>query len=669
MVPNPNSIIEGVPMRLLSTIVCTLLMAGALSGVVLAQVPSAPTHLVVSTMMGGAALEWDTSAHAIGYKVYRSIDTMAFGEIGIVERHSFVDFFVYPRFTYRYYVTALNLAGESTPSDTVEFMVGPPPPPPGFGVIKGMVADSSSGAPINGAIVQFFKPFRAWRMRFERTDTAGNYFARLDSGRYLMRAEAPGYFPKWYNNVDVPDSGSLVTVGPHDTATVNFTLHAIHPPLFAHVSGSVTDTSGTPLKGAWVGFMRTHRELLELEHLLHTFGGLPGERIVIPDIGQLPGVVWAGRTDSSGNYRGSVIEGLRYVALAYKPGYGLRFFDGKRSPFDADRIYVTRDTTGINFALPLRSVSPDSIAGTVVDSTGAGIASHVILVRLTVNGPLITHYRATDSLGNFTFHHVDPGKFFLRAIPVDGYHPAWYSASQCGVRNYHHADTLTLSGNIPGLQVCVSPNSDSGFTSIAGMLHGSGSYFSAQAATSIPGVAVYAVSSTTGQIVSYDIAELDGSFSIENLPPDTYTLVGDKEGYTSAATGSVGVDETNFAVTNASLSLTPDAPLAVHDLPQAVPSVYRLEQNYPNPFNPTTTIGYALPENSHVTLEVYNVLGQRVMTLKNGVENAGYKTVQLDASAAEGGLPSGIYFYRLEAMSTANSNHSFTMVRKLVLLK
>lgn len=656
-------------MRLLSATVCALLMAGTLSGVALAQVPSAPTDLVVSTMMGGAELEWAASPHALGYKVYRSVDTMAFGDLGIVERHNFVDFFVYPGFTYRYYVTALNLAGESTPSDTVEFMVGPPPPPPGFGVIKGMVADSSSGAPINGAIVQFFKPFRAWRMRFERTDSAGNYFARLDSGKYLVRAEAMGYLPKWYNNVYVPDSGSLVTLGPHDTVVADFTLHALRPPLFAHVSGSITDTSGTPLKGAWVAYMRTHRELLELEHLLHIFGGLPGERLFIPDLGHLHGVVWAGRTDSSGNYAGSVIEGLRYVALAYKPGYALRFFNGKRSPFDADRIYVTGDTTGIDFALPPRSVSPDSIGGTVVDSTGSGIASHVILVRLTVSGPLITHYRATDSLGNFTFHHVDPGKFLLRAIPVDGYHPAWYSASQCGVENYHHADTLTLSTSITGLQVCVSPNSDSGFTSIAGLLRGSGSHFSAQAATIIPGVAVYAVSSTSGQIVAYDMVETDGSFSIENLPPDTYTLVGDKEGYTSAASASISVDETNFAVTNASLSLSPDAVLAVNEPPQVVPSVYRLDQNYPNPFNPTTTIGYALPENSHVTLEVYNVLGQRVMTLENGVENAGYKTVQLDASAANGGLPSGIYFYRLEATSTAKPNNTFTMVRKLVLLK
>ncbi len=669
MVTNHYSIIKGVRMRLLSTIVCMLFIAGALSGVALAQVPSAPTHLVVSTATIGATLDWDTSVRALGYRVYRSVDTMAFEGLGIVERHNFVDFFVYPGFTYRYYVTALNLAGESAPSDTVEFMVGPPPPPPGFGVIKGIVTDELSKAPIDGAIVQFFKPFRAWKMRFERTDSAGNYFARLDSGRYLFRAEAPGYFSKWYDNVSVPDSGSLVTLGPYDTVVANFTLQAVHPPSFAHVSGSVTDTSGVPLNGAFVGFMRTHRELLELEHLVHLFGGLPGERIFVPDIGQLPGVVWAGRTDSSGNYTGTVVEGLRYVALAYKPGYALRFFNGKQSPFDADRIYVTGDTTGINFALPPRSVSPDSIGGTVVDSTGAGIASHVILVRLTTSGPLITHYRATDSLGNFMFQHVDTGKFFVRAIPIDGYHPAWYSASLCGVENYHHADTLTLSTSITGIQICVSPNSDSGFTSIAGLLHGSSSSFTTQAATVIPGVAVYAVSSTSGQIVAYDIVESDGTFSIENLPPDTYTLVGDKEGYTSTASASIGVDETNFAVTNASLSLTPDVVTAVTNPPRAIPSVYRLDQNYPNPFNPTTTIGYALPENSHVTLEVYNVLGQRVMTLENGLQNAGYKTVQLNASAADGGLPSGIYFYRLQATSTLKPGNTFTMVRKLVLLK
>ena len=78
---------------------------------------------------------------------------------------------------------------------------------------------------------------------------------------------------------------------------------------------------------------------------------------------------------------------------------------------------------------------------------------------------------------------------------------------------------------------------------------------------------------------------------------------------------------------------------------QAVPAQYRLSQNYPNPFNPTTKITYTLPEAGQVKLVVFNQLGQEVTTLVNTVSSAGVFDVTWDAST----LPSGIYFYRLEA--------------------
>ena len=75
------------------------------------------------------------------------------------------------------------------------------------------------------------------------------------------------------------------------------------------------------------------------------------------------------------------------------------------------------------------------------------------------------------------------------------------------------------------------------------------------------------------------------------------------------------------------------------------PERFALKQNYPNPFNPKTMISYQLAINSDVDLSIYNLLGQKVITLVNKKQSAGKYTVQWDAT----GFASGIYLYRIVA--------------------
>jgi len=89
-----------------------------------------------------------------------------------------------------------------------------------------------------------------------------------------------------------------------------------------------------------------------------------------------------------------------------------------------------------------------------------------------------------------------------------------------------------------------------------------------------------------------------------------------------------------------------------------IPTEVTLSQNYPNPFNPATNIRFGLPEQSDVSLEVYNLIGRRVAVIVNETRNAGWHTVTFDGSA----LSSGIYFYRLRTNETV-------ITRKLTLVK
>lgn len=95
-----------------------------------------------------------------------------------------------------------------------------------------------------------------------------------------------------------------------------------------------------------------------------------------------------------------------------------------------------------------------------------------------------------------------------------------------------------------------------------------------------------------------------------------------------------------------------------------VPATFSLSQNYPNPFNPTTKINYSIPVDSKVTVELYDITGQKVATLFNGDIKAGYYNLDF----AAGNLASGVYIYRLSASSLADGK-TFVSSKKMMLLK
>jgi len=104
-----------------------------------------------------------------------------------------------------------------------------------------------------------------------------------------------------------------------------------------------------------------------------------------------------------------------------------------------------------------------------------------------------------------------------------------------------------------------------------------------------------------------------------------------------------------------------DTPVGVDGL--AIPTEYALHANYPNPFNPITNIKYDIPENTHVTIAIYNILGQHMIDLVNEEQAAGYYHMQWNGLTKQGTpVSSGLYIYRL-------TTSEFTKSHKMTYLK
>lgn len=107
----------------------------------------------------------------------------------------------------------------------------------------------------------------------------------------------------------------------------------------------------------------------------------------------------------------------------------------------------------------------------------------------------------------------------------------------------------------------------------------------------------------------------------------------------------------------------------LHQLAAQVPNKFAIHDNYPNPFNPTTTINYDLPEQSIVTMTIYNFLGRKVRTLVNDVINAGYKSAVWNSKNDFGvAVASGIYLLTVDVKGLDSGEHHSSKM-KLILIK
>ena len=95
----------------------------------------------------------------------------------------------------------------------------------------------------------------------------------------------------------------------------------------------------------------------------------------------------------------------------------------------------------------------------------------------------------------------------------------------------------------------------------------------------------------------------------------------------------------------------------------ALPTEYTLSQNYPNPFNPETTFNYEVPASADVTIEVFSLIGQKIITLEKRFHEAGWYQASWNGLDSYGNpVPSGVYFLSMDA-------ESFRQVRKMTMMR
>ncbi|MBN2541659.1 T9SS type A sorting domain-containing protein [bacterium] len=152
-------------------------------------------------------------------------------------------------------------------------------------------------------------------------------------------------------------------------------------------------------------------------------------------------------------------------------------------------------------------------------------------------------------------------------------------------------------------------------------------------------------------VVIWDV-NVKGEFTL-SVNPDLIP-----EGYSILV--HTGEKQVNLAEETVTLS---DGVYKVGAIRTIIPEAYALDQNRPNPFNATTVINYAVPEEAHVRLEVYNVLGNKLVTLVDDVETAGFKSVMWDGKDADhNDVGTGVYFYKLRT-------DNYTSIKKMILMK
>jgi Secretion system C-terminal sorting domain len=309
---------------------------------------------------------------------------------------------------------------------------------------------------------------------------------------------------------------------------------------------------------------------------------------------------------------------------------------------DGYSIVITPGTsayTGNNFTV---TASAASVIGTVRDEYGKPVITEV---QVNTGQGNFSRRVPTDQNGVFKVGFLSSALpltnlFFGSSLTENNQTDTVYVTGLFGIASIQSGDAVnhditifktnstisgrvTFEGNSPNMNLqLICMNSDTGFVFTYTDING------------------YYIAHVSNKIYNYRLEPMNGA-----LPP----------GY---AGSSILVHP---GQTNANLNITLTG---IKSENSNTPKTFNLSQNYPNPFNPSTFITYQIPADAMVTLKIFNLLGNEIKTLENGLTPAGSHQIQFNAQ----GLSSGVYFYTIQA-SSLNGKQTFRSTKKMILMK
>ena len=505
------------------------------------------------------------------------------------------------------------------------------------GSIAGMVTDQTTNAPIAGAVVQAFKEpsnldhalsiagFRA------KTGDDGTYLIEnVPSGKYIVLAAAEEYLPEFWQEVPTKDLATFVVVSEDKSEeAIDFTLET---------GGCISGTVASAVDNLPVAKALVQVWAADSKHGRRTF------------------------TDENGEYKVGGLATGNHVVQVIADGFYAQFYENARTRDQADLVEVTSpsETPAIDLFLQPKEDRRGTITGRVFsDADDTPIFGGVVIAvsprhripHIAFSGPH-GHYKLTDLPSGryyvFAWARGFVGEFFKDAR-------RFKNADPVGVENGQVAE---------GIDFGLRPRHRNGTYTVRGRIR------DAINDTPLLGILVRAIS-VDGDVEVSAVTDANGDYSLIELPAGDYKVdvsgVGYEDGYFG---GTNEQNASSITVGNgqdfegANMNLGEDNITGVADEDATVPEAFELFQNYPNPFNPETQIKYQLSERSQVTLKIFNLLGQQVVTLVNEEQPIGAYTIQWNGKDSFGRpAATGVYIFQMKA------GDEFIMSKRMLLLK